>query len=251
MKRPERKAMPEAPVENVFPMRVNKYLAMKGFATRRDADVLVEKKKVYINGSLAALGDKVKETDVVEVRGQARPKAYAYIAFNKPAGMDTHREATDTENVLDTLPSDLKRLSLFPVGRLDKASSGLLILTNDGRVTDRLLNPKYAHEKTYDVRTKQPLRTSFKEKMEAGVNIEGYETKPAKVEILGADRFRVTLTEGKTHQIRRMVVALFNEVKSLQRTSIMGIKMGSTKIGGYRVIEGKELAKFLADLGLA
>lgn len=251
MKRPVQKPAPELPAENVFPMRVNKYLAMKGIATRRDADVLVEKKKVYINGSLAALGDKVNETDVVEVRGQARPKAYAYIAFNKPAGMDTHRETGETENVLDALPSDLKRLSLFPVGRLDKASSGLLILTNDGRVTDRLLNPKYAHEKTYDVRTKQALRSSFKEKMEAGVNIEGYETKPTKVEILGEDRFRITLTEGKTHQIRRMVVALFNEVKSLQRTSIMGIKLGPTKSGGYRVIEGKELAKFLTDLGLA
>ena len=128
--------------EPVFPMRINKYLALKGFATRRDADVLVEKKKVYINGSLAALGDKVHETDTVEVRGQARPRAYAYIAFHKPVGMDTHREATSTSNVLDSLPSDLKRLSLFPVGRLDKASSGLLILTNDGRITDRLLNPK-------------------------------------------------------------------------------------------------------------
>lgn len=249
MKRPAPKE--SAPAENVFPMRINKYLAMKGFATRRDADVLVEKKKVLINGQIAQLGDKVRESDTVELRGQTRPKAYAYIAFHKPPGMDTHREASSETNVLDALPSDLKRLALFPVGRLDKASSGLLILTNDGRVTDRLLNPKYAHEKTYDVSTKKPLRSSFKEKMEAGVNIEGYETKPTKVEILAEDRFRVTLTEGKTHQIRRMVVALFNEVKSLKRTSIMGIKLGPLKIGGYRVIEGKELAKFLSDLGLA
>jgi len=232
-------------------MRLNKYLAMKGIATRRDADTLIEKRKVLVNGAIAALGDKVAETDRVEVRGQERPKTYAYIAFNKPAGMDTHREAKGEPNVLDALPGDLKRLALFPVGRLDKASSGLLILTNDGRVTDRLLNPKHAHEKTYDVSTKKPLRSSFKEKMEAGVNIEGYQTKPAKVEILADDRFRITLTEGKTHQIRRMVVALFNEVKSLKRVSIMGIRLGAVKLGGYRVIEGKELAKFLADLGLA
>lgn len=247
---PKKQAAPES-AEAVFPMRVNKYLAMKGFATRREADVLVEKKKVLINGQVAALGDKVKETDTVELRGQTRPKAYAYVVFNKPAGMDTHREATGEPNVLDSLPSDLKRLALFPVGRLDKASSGLLILTNDGRVTDRLLNPKYAHEKTYDVTTKKPLRTSFKEKMEAGVDIEGYITKPAKVEILAADRFRVTLTEGKTHQVRRMVVALFNEVKSLKRSSIMGVRLGPLKLGGYRPIEGKELEKFLTDLGLA
>ena len=203
-------------------MRVNKYLAMKGIATRRDADVFVEKRKVFINGAVAQLGDKVAETDVVEIRGQERPKTYTYLAFNKPAGTDTHREAKGEPNVLDSLPSDLKRLALFPVGRLDKASSGLLILTNDGRITDRLLNPKYAHEKTYDVTTKKPLRSSFKEKMEAGVDIEGYMTQPAKVEIVAQDRFRVTLTEGKTHQVRRMVVALFNEVKSLKRASIMG-----------------------------
>lgn len=237
--------------EPTYPMRLNKYLAMKGIATRRDADVLIEKKKVTINGQIAALGDKVAETDVVAMKGQERPKTYTYIAFNKPAGMDTHREAKGEPNVLDALPSDLKRLSLFPVGRLDKASNGLIILTNDGRVTDRLLNPKYAHEKTYDVTTKKPLRASFKEKMEAGVDIEGYLTKPAKVEIVDQDRFRITLTEGKTHQVRRMVVALFNEVKTLKRVSIMGIRLGPVKSGGYRVIEGKELQKFLSDLGLA
>ncbi len=245
-----KRAAPE-PTEATFPMRLNKYLAMKGIATRRDADVLIEKKKVTINGHIAALGDKVAETDVVAMKGQERPKTYTYIAFNKPAGMDTHREAKGEPNVLDSLPSDLQRLALFPVGRLDKASSGLLILTNDGRITDRLLNPKYAHEKTYDVITKKPLRSSFKEKMEAGVDIEGYVTKPTKVEIVDQDRFRVTLTEGKTHQIRRMVVALFNEVKSLKRSSIMGIRLGPVKLGGYRVIEGAELSKFLKDLSLA
>ncbi|MES2668326.1 MAG: pseudouridine synthase [Patescibacteria group bacterium] len=245
------RAQPEATSEPVFPMRLNRYLAMKGIATRRDADVLIEKKKVTINGQIAAIGDKVAETDVVAMKGQDRPKTYTYLAFNKPAGMDTHREAKGEPNVLDTLPSDLQRLALFPVGRLDKASNGLLILTNDGRVTDRLLNPKYAHEKTYEVTTKKPLRSSFKEKMEAGVDIEGYMTKPAKVEIVDSDRFRVTLTEGKTHQVRRMVVALFNEVKNLKRSSIMGIRLGPVKAGGYRVIEGKELAKFLSDLGLA
>jgi len=255
MDRPARKnqtkQVPLESTEPVFPMRLNKYLSMKGIATRRDADVLIEKRKVTINGQIASLGDKVGETHVVALKGQERPKTYTYIAFNKPAGMDTHREAKGEPNVLDSLSSDLKRLALFPVGRLDKASSGLLILTNDGRITDRLLNPKYAHEKSYDVHTKKNLRSSFKEKMEAGVDIEGYITKPTKIEVLGEDRFRVTLTEGKTHQIRRMVVALFNEVKSLKRTSIMGIRLGPVKLGGFRVIEGKELTKFLTDLGLA
>ena len=249
MKKPAKKAV--AAEGSAFPMRLNKYLAHKGLATRREADLLIEKRKVYINGALAQLGDKVQETDVVEVRGNARPKAYAYLAFNKPRGMDTHREATGAPNVLDALPADLKRLSLFPVGRLDKESRGLIILTNDGRVTDRLLNPSREHQKVYEVRTIRPLRASAKEKLEAGVNIEGYQTKPARVEILGSDRFRIALTEGKTHQVRRMVVALFNEVRDLKRVSIMGIRLGALKEGAYRPIEGKELAKFLADLGLA
>ncbi|MBU1292911.1 rRNA pseudouridine synthase [Patescibacteria group bacterium] len=239
-----------APTGSPFPMRLNKYLALKGYATRRDADLLIEKKKVFVNGTVAHVGDKVRELDTVEVRSGGRPKAYAYLAFNKPAGMDTHREATGEKNVLDALPADIKRLSLFPVGRLDKASHGLLLLTNDGRITDRLLNPKHAHEKTYEVRTKLPLRSSFKEKMEQGVSIEGYVTKPAHVELLGDNRFRITLTEGKTHQIRRMVVALFNEVTELKRIGIMNIKMGPVKSGGYRPIEGKELTTFLRLLGL-
>ncbi|HEY0979504.1 MAG TPA: S4 domain-containing protein, partial [Candidatus Paceibacterota bacterium] len=133
MKRPIKNA--GATEANVFPMRLNKYLAHKGLATRREADLLIEKRKVYVNGTLAQLGDKVQETDTVEVRGSARPKTYAYLAFNKPRGMDTHREATGAPNVLDALPADLKRLSLFPVGRLDKESRGLIILTNDGRIT--------------------------------------------------------------------------------------------------------------------
>ncbi len=233
-----------------YPMRLNKYLAQKGYATRREADTLIEKRKVYVNGTVAQLGDKVLATDTVEVRGSAKQKTYVYLAFNKPRGMDTHREATGTENVLDTLPSDLKRLGLFPIGRLDKESRGLLILTNDGRITDRLLNPKHDHQKVYEVRTKRPLRATTKERLEAGVDIEGYTTKPARVEILGENRFRIALTEGKSHQVRRMVVALFNEVSDLRRTSIMGIRLGSLKEGTYRRIEGKELEKFLSDLGL-
>lgn len=232
-------------------MRVNKYLAWKGIATRRAADTLIEKRKVTINGRVAQLGDKVAENDVVAVKNAPRPASYVYLAFHKPEGMDTHREATGSSNVLDALPSDVARMGVFPIGRLDKASSGLLILTNDGRVTDRLLNPKHAHQKVYDVTTKKPLRASFKEKMEAGVNIEGYQTQPTHVEVLGTSRFRITLTEGKSHQIRRMVVAVFNEVKTLKRLSIMGIKLGPLKRGGFRPIEGKELAKFLQDLGLA
>ncbi len=238
------------PSATLYPMRINKYLAQQGHATRREADALVEKKAVLINGRIAQVGDKILESDVIEVRRNARPGRYTYLAFNKPVDVDTHREDTGSSNVFDLLPPEVKQLKLFPVGRLDKASHGLIILTNDGRITDRLLNPDHAHEKTYEVRTKQPLRTTFKENMRSGVLIEGYMTKPAKVNILGEKAFRIVLTEGKSHQIRRMVSALHNEVSDLRRMSIMNIKLNALKAGSYRAIEGEELKEFLHALGL-
>jgi len=231
-------------------MRLNQYLAHKGHATRRGADELIEKGVVYVNGTKARLGDKVNEKDTVEVRVK-RPRSYVYLAFHKPKGMDTHKEPTGTTDVISSLPSDLKRLKLFPVGRLDKNSRGLILLTNDGRVTDRLLNPEHEHEKVYEVMTKKPLRESAKEKLEQGVVIEGYRTKPAKVTILSENRFRIALTEGKSHQVRRMVVALFNEVADLKRTRIGNIAIEPLKPGEYRRLSGKELETFLDSLGLS
>ncbi|MBS3904423.1 MAG: pseudouridine synthase, partial [Simkania sp.] len=134
---------------------------------------------------------------------------------------------------------------LFPVGRLDKASHGLLILTNDGRITDGLLNPKFDHEKEYVVKTKQKLRSNFKEKMEAGVQIEDYKTKPCKVTIVNDNTFRVTLTEGKKHQIRRMCVALFQDVQDLKRVRVMNVELGKLSLKATREIKGEELTTFL------
>ena len=209
-------------------MRINKYLADQKIATRRGADELIKQKKVFINGKLALLGSQVSETDKVEVRG-AEKKEYKYFAYNKPIGIET------------SSPQE----GLFPLGRLDKASHGLMILTNDGRITDQLLNPKYFHEKEYIVRTLNKLRSSFKAKMEAGVNIEGYLTKKCKVKIIDDFNFRVTLTEGKKHQIRRMCSALFQEVADLKRERIMNIKLSNLKSGGLREIKGEELTTFL------
>ncbi|MDO8659141.1 MAG: pseudouridine synthase [Candidatus Parcubacteria bacterium] len=234
-------------------MRINKYLADQKISTRRGADELIKNKKVFINGKLAVLGSQVNETDKVEVRG-APKKDYVYFAYNKPIGIETNSPRED----------------LFPLGRLDKNSHGLLILTNDGRITDQLLNPKYVHEKEYVVRTSNKLRSSFKNKMEAGVNIdpvrsrsprgdrstpvfgraasngvEGYITKPCKVKILSDFTFKIILTEGKKHQIRRMCSALFQEIADLKRERIMNIKLGSLKSGGLREIKGEELETFL------
>lgn len=209
-------------------VRINKYLALKKISTRRGADELIRQQKVFINGKKAVLGSKVDEGDKVELKG-AKMKEYRYFAYNKPIGIET----------------DSPKPGLFPLGRLDKASHGLLILTDDGRITDQLLSPKYFHEKEYVVKTKEKLRGSFKGKMEAGVNIEGYVTKPCKVQIVNENTFRVILTEGKKHQIRRMCSALFQEVADLKRDRIMNIKLGNLKPKNTREIKGKELSTFL------
>ncbi|MHB0978079.1 MAG: pseudouridine synthase [Minisyncoccota bacterium] len=220
----------------VFPMRINKYLAHKKHSTRRGADELITKGQVFINNRLAVLGDKVNETDKVEVRFRGKPAPYIYMAYNKPRGMPTE---------------EIKVKDVFPIGRLDKDSHGLIILTNDGRITEGLLSPEYEHEKEYLVSTKEKLRSSFKDKMEAGVQIEDERTAKCKVKIIDEHTFKVILTEGKKHQIRRMCVALFQEVDDLERIRIMNIELDKLPSGQYREIEGEELQTFLHSLELA
>jgi 23S rRNA pseudouridine2604 synthase len=214
-------------------VRINKYLALKNITTRKGADELIKNKKVFINGKLAILGNKVNEGDKVEVKENKNKKIYRYFAYNKPRGLAT---------------PDISLEGIFPIGRLDKDSHGLLILTNDGRITDKLLNPKYVHEKEYLVKTGNKLRSSFKQKMEIGVQIEDSKTKPCKVQILNENIFKIILTEGKKHQIRRMCSALFQEVADLKRSRILNIELGNLKPGTSREIKGKELEIFLAQV---
>lgn len=235
-------------MEDQFPMRINKFLARAGHATRRGADDLIKNGSVLINGRVAVLGDKVEASDDVTVKQPKRKRGHRYVAYHKPRGVVTHSAQEGDSDIADVLPEELE--GLFPVGRLDKDSYGLIILTDDGRITSRLLSPDSEHEKEYSVRTKNKLRSNFKERMEEGVFIEGYRTKPCRVRITGERSFSITLTEGKKHQIRRMVVALYNEVEDLKRTRVMNIRMGPLKAGEFRAIEGTELAEFLTALGL-
>ena len=233
----------------VFPMRINKYLAWKQFSTRRGADDLITRHLVFINGHRAELGSKVTEKDIIDVRVGKKPKQYVYLAYNKPRGVITHSPQEGEKDIKKAISLKKEFEDVFPVGRLDKDSHGLIILTNDGRITDKLLNPEYAHEKEYVVTTKNKLRASFREKMEKGVNIGEYTTKPCKVQIINDYTFRITLTEGKKHQIRRMCDALFQEVDDLKRTKIMNINLGHMDSGSYRKLEEKELASFMKELG--
>ncbi len=227
-------------------MRINKYLAWKKYSTRRGADPIIDRGLVTINGRVANLGDKVEAGDVVKVMKTGKEPELVYYAYHKPRGVITHSPGPRETEIADLV----KVPGVFPIGRLDKDSSGLIILTNDGRITERLLHPRFDHEKEYLVTTKEPLRASFKQKMEAGVRIEREQTKPCTVTILGARKFRVVLTEGKKHQIRRMCVALFQEVDTLVRTRVMNVLLGDLKEGGLRKLEGAEKQRFLASLDL-
>lgn len=228
-----------------YPMRINKYLAHQKYCTRRDADVLISAGKVLINGRVAKLGDKVTEGDKVEVR--FRPKKYKYYAYHKPRGVLTHSaQDEDEEEIADSFPVE----NVFPVGRLDKDSFGLIILTDDGRLTDALLNPENLHDKEYVVTTRDKLPGFFKRKLEEGVDIGGYTTKPCIVEIISPKKFAITLTEGKKHQIRRMCGAFGMSATELKRVRIMNIKLGDLKPGEFRTIKGAELDAFLASLGI-
>lgn len=224
-------------------MRINKYLAAKKYSTRRGADELIEKGRVLINGRKAVLGDKVKEKDVVEVKW--RQTKYRYFAYYKPRGVITHSPQEGEEDIAAISPIQ----GVFPIGRLDKDSYGLIILTDDGRITDPLLNPDFAHEKEYEVVTLDKLSPSFKRRMEEGIDIGGYTTKPCTVTMLSPKKFSIILTEGKKHQIRRMCGALGQSALQLQRKRILNIKLGGLKAGEHRAIEGTELDVFLKALG--
>ena len=230
----------------IYPMRINKYLALKKHSTRRGADELITKKQVFINGRLAVLGDKVNENDAVDVRFRGKQVPYIYMAYNKPKGIVTHSADEGQKEIKNVVAIK----DIFPIGRLDKDSHGLIILTNDGRITERLLGPEYVHEKEYLVKTKNKLRSSFKDKMEAGVKIGTEKTKKCKVQIINDQTFKIILTEGKKHQIRRMCDALFQEVDDLKRIRIMNIELGKLPIGAHREIKGEELQKFLHSLEL-
>lgn len=231
-------------------MRINKYLAHTGVASRREADELIAKKKVLVNGVPAEVGQQVHESDTVDVVGKT--KAKTYLAYYKGRGIITHSPAEGEVDIAGRLATDYGITHVSPVGRLDKDSEGLIILSNDGRITGPMLDPEADHEKEYEVTVDKDISGMFLRVMAAGVDIEGYRTKPAAItaHARNTKRFTVVLTEGKKHQIRRMCAALGYQVQSLKRVRIMNIELGKLKPNQYRKIQGEELKKFLKQLGL-
>lgn len=232
----------------IFPVRINKYLAELGIASRREADALIEQRKISVNGKRATIGQVITEHDTVTITGATKTKKY--FAYYKGRGIIAHSPADNEVDIVTRLKQDFGLTDVSPVGRLDKDSEGLLILTNDGRVTGPLLDPVAAHEKEYEVTVDKPVTGMFLKIMSTGVDIEGYRTKPALATALPrqAKKFRLTLTEGKKHQIRRMCAALGYQVLSLKRVRIMHITLGEIKPNQFRKITGTELTLFLKEL---
>lgn len=227
-----------------YPIRINKYLKEKGYCSRRQADRFIEEGRVKINGSPAQIGQQINADDIVEVdqKVATAPQNYRYYIFNKPKQVVSVNPQRNEKGPYDVAP-DLKGTS--PVGRLDKDSHGLMLFTNDGRIVNKLLNPEFDHEKEYRVELNKPISSSFRNKMEKGVWIEGYVTKPAKIKILGERLFSIVLTEGKKHQIRRMVTALGYEVEDLKRVRMMNIRISNLKKGEARALSAEEKSELL------
>lgn len=235
-----------------YPIRINKYVAQKGWASRREADTLIEEGKILVNGKKALVGEKITASDTVTYVGEG--KKHTYLAYYKGRGVVSHSPEKNETDIASRLKKDYNLEGVYPVGRLDKDSEGLMIVTDDGRITGPLLDPTKAHEKEYEVRVDKPIKAQFLKHMAKGVDIEGYTTKPAKVEQVGVNpngkRFKIVLTEGKKHQIRRMCAALGYQVQDLKRIRIENIELNKLKPNQFRTIKGGELETFLKLLNI-
>ena len=228
-------------------MRLNKFISESGKASRRGADKLIEEGRVKINGRKAKIGDQVKPGDEVMVNGQRLRLARnnVYIALNKPVGITCTTEKNVKGNIIDLVNHPLR---IFNIGRLDKDSDGLILLTNDGDIVNEILRAENNHEKEYIVSVDKPITPEFIEKMSKGVRILGTKTLPCYVEQLSKYEFKIILTQGLNRQIRRMCEALGYEVYRLQRVRIMNIHLGNLPIGQWRDLTKKEKDRLFKDL---
>src|SRR3989338_4272465 len=246
--------------------RIQKILSLRGVASRRKAEEYIGQGLVKVNGKIAKIGQKADpEKDVIEVDGkviEAR-KEMLYYVMHKPVGVITENvtrhsskshsrdegQGTSDVTVRDILPKHLQE-KIFPVWRLDKATSGLLLFTNDGVLAYRLTHPKFYHEKEYDVRVERPIEDGALHKLSSGLIILGAKTKPATVKRLSGRRFSIALTEGKNQQIRRMCKKIGHPVKELMRTRIVTLSDPDLEEGRVRVLSEKERGELLKAVGI-
>lgn len=236
-------------VPNTEEIRLNKYLSEAGICSRREADRLVEAGKVTVDGVKAVMGMKIRPDqrvvcDGTQVGAKDRP---VLLAVNKPRGIVcTTSDKDRAENIVEWLHYPIR---VYPVGRLDKDSEGLLLMTNQGALMDQILRGRNGHEKEYLVTVDKKITKTFLKRMGDGVPILDTVTRPCTIQQTGEKAFRITLTQGLNRQIRRMCEALGYRVQTLRRVRIMNIHLGNLKTGAFREVSGEELAQLKRMLG--
>ncbi|MCP8968091.1 pseudouridine synthase [Ectobacillus ponti] len=228
-------------------MRINKYISETGFCSRRETDRLIDAGRITINGTVCQPGDEVEPGDTVLVDGKPIPprEPSVYLLLNKPPGIT----CTAAEQVEDNIISFVNYpIRIFPVGRLDKASEGLILMTNDGSIVNKISRSEHGHEKEYIVRVDRPFDDAFLQHMAEGVEILGTKTKPCQVSRVSEDTFRIILTQGLNRQIRRMSKALGYQVEKLERIRIMNLEAKGLPQGQWRYVTEEELRQLLALL---
>ena len=234
-------------------MRLNNYISATGLCSRREADQYIIDRRVTVNGELAELGMQIGEEDQVTLDGNLlTPKSeFVTIAYHKPVGIICTSETEVEGNIIDAIGYPER---IFPIGRLDKDSEGLILLTNDGSIVNRILRAENSHDKEYIVNVTRPLGKNFKSSMERGLDIynpvkhEVQQTKPCVVKILSPTTFMITLNQGLNRQIRRMCSVLDYRIVRLKRERIMNINLGSLPKGKWRKLTPDELSGMLAML---
>ena len=227
--------------------RINKYLSAAGVCSRREADRLIEAGKITVNGQTAVTGMTVSEEDDILIYGKPVQKEDrpVLLAYNKPRGVVCTSAKDEPDNIVDRINYPVR---IYPVGRLDKDSEGLILLTNQGDLMDKLLRSRNLHEKEYIVTVNKPVSAAFIKKMSEGVPILDTVTRPCRVKKLSACEFSIILTQGLNRQIRRMCEALDYRVRKLVRVRVANITLGELPSGQYREIRGAELDSLLAEV---
>lgn len=225
---------------------LNKYISETGFCSRREADKFIEQARVSINGNIAIKGNRVQEADVVEIDGEPvkTKDKIVYLVFNKPVGVTCTTDLKDKDNIISFINYKSR---IFPVGRLDKPSEGLIFLTNDGDIVNKILRAGNNHEKEYVVTVDKPINGDFIHKMSNGIRILDTVTKKCSVKQEGKNRFRIILVQGLNRQIRRMCQVCGYQVQTLKRVRIMNITITNLPVGKWRYFSVDEI-KTIEDL---
>ncbi len=227
---------------------LNKFISSTGICSRREADKWIEAGRVSINGQIAKKGNRVEEGDEVTLDGEPllnKPKA-VYIALHKPPGITCTTDLKDKDNIIDFVGHPQR---IFPIGRLDKASSGLILLTNDGDIVNKILRVENNHEKEYIVKVNRPITTEFLTQMSKGIPILGTTTKPCQTTKQSKSTFKIVLTQGLNRQIRRMCEYLNYKVVTLKRLRIMHLHLGKLPVGQWRNLTKIELEELWKEIG--